>query len=572
MKFAFFLVFLGIFLKVFFFIFIYNEDPSLKVPKLDSAYYLELAFNLKEGIWIPQPEKIFLLPPGYSYFLTIIPFKKGNYLNIYIFQIFLGVLTVFFIKKLGEKFFGKRAGYISAILYLLYGPSTFYETRILSESILNFFILLFFISFNSEKKIFQFISGVILGFLCILRQNILLFFLFLFIWIVLKERKKIIILFPALPFLLIIPIISFVGTGKFMGTSAQGGIALYMGNNPSSFGLFSDPIGLRGNIHEMAKQVQIYTEKTIGKSLTPFEINLYWFKNTLNWAKRYPFNFLNNIFLKIQRFLDNWEYGLNEQWIWGKPWITYFFPIPFAIIISGGILGLIFSIKSIRNAPFFTFFFSQLLVLLIFYPSSRHRFPLVPFLSLWAGFFFDRFISLNKKEKIFKILIFTLILIFSLIGVPDERRKPDPYILFNKGISFLEIGDLKKASYWIDKSIELNWEVPFFHLAKAKIYEIRGEKKREEFEKWFAFYLGASDVQLLNELAKISLERKNYKVAEKIFRRSVEEYPKSGASAINLSQVLYLQGKIEEARKWYEKGISLGGYPIKALEEKLKTK
>lgn len=39
-------------------------------------------------------------------------------------------------------------------------------------------------------------------------------------------------------------------------------------------------------------------------------------------------------------------------------------------------------------------------------------------------------------------------------------------------------------------------------------------------------------------------------------------YPQNSAGYINLSQVLYLQGKIEEARSFYLKGIELRGVEI----------
>ncbi|MEJ5165509.1 MAG: tetratricopeptide repeat protein [Thermoanaerobaculia bacterium] len=344
-----------------------------------------------------------------------------------------------------------------------------------------------------------------------------------------------------------------------------------MGNNPYSYGLFSDPIGLRGNLHQMAKQVQIYTEKEAKKNLSPLEINFYWAKKVFVWAKENPMDFLRNFIFKIQRFMDNWEYGINEQWIWGSPKITYLFPLPFALIISAGIMGLILSIKSKENFPFFLFFLSQLLVLLIFFPSSRHRFPLIPVLCLWSGLFLDRFFSLERRKKIFHLTFFLLILFFSIIGVPDERRKPDPFINYNQSIASLSLGDLEKANYWIEEALKGNWAVPFFHSAKAKIYYLQGKKDKGIREKWYAFYLGESEAQLLNELGKWSLEKKKFKAAERVFKRSVEVYPKSGASAINLAQVLFLQGKREEAKIWYQKGISLGGMPNPYLEKTFKN-
>lgn len=561
---------LAFLIKLIFLLSFINYDPSLKFPNLDSAYYLEISSNLKKGKLIPEPEGFYLLPPGYSFFLTILPYKNGNYLIIFLIQIFLGAIATTFILKIGKQFSGKRAGILSSFLFIFYGPASFYEIRILSEAIFSFFFLLFLILFSSEKKIFQILSGIILGYLCLLRQNIILFWLFLFLWAILKERKKIFVLISSIPFFIIVPAVNYFGTGKFLGTSAQGGIAFYMGNNPSSYGLFSDPIGLKGDLHRMAEEIKAYTEMETGKKMSPVDINYYWIKKVFLWAKKNPLDFIRNIILKIQRFLDSWEYGLNEQWIWGNPKITYTFFVPFSFIIASGLAGFFAFLKLKKTAPVNLFFFSQILILLIFFPSSRHRFLLVPVLCLWAGAFLDKFFSLEKRKKIYLGGIFFLTLIFSITGVPDERRKPDPFISYNQALACLSLGKLEQANYWLEKALEGNWTVSFFHLTKAKLYDFLGKKNLAMRHKWHAFYLGESDPKIINELGRWALENKKYKAAEKVFRRSVEVYPESGAAAINLSQVLYLLGKMEEAKKWYEKGIALGGYPIKALEEKLK--
>lgn len=570
MKITILLIILAIFLKTIFLFSIFNYDPSLKVPDLDSKYYLDLAKNIKKGIWIPQPEGYYFLSPGYSFFLGLIPYKEGNYLPIYLIQMFFGAISVGLIKQLGTNLFGKKTGILAALFFLFYGPVTFYELRILSESILSFLVLLFFLFFYSKKTILRSISGFILGILYILRPNLLLFWIFLLILAILKNRKRLKEIIFGLPFLFIIPVINFIGSGKILGTSAQAGIAFYMGNNQSSYGLFSNPIGFRGDIDEMAKQVNNYVKLKTGKEMTPFQINIFWINKTFEWAKKNPLAFLNNLVLKIQRTIDNWEYGLNEQWERKNPKAAYLFPIPFALLISGAICGLILSKNLNFKAPLFLFFLSQIMVLLIFYPSSRHRFVLIPILCLWAGFFFENFFILFKKNNFYLMVIFGVILIFSILGVPDERRNYDSFLQFNQSRAFLSLGDFQSANDWIDRAIKNQWDVSFFHLTKAEILELKGNYEKARKEKWYAFYLGASDVPLLNELGKWALENKKYKAAEKVFLRSIEVYPKNPAGAINLSQVLYIQNEIEKARYWYLKGIELGGIPIPEFEKLLK--
>ncbi len=565
------ITFFAFLLKIIFLFSYLKYDPSLKIPQLDGKYYLDLASNLKKGIFIPKPEGFYLLAPGYSYFLALIPWKENNYLYIYLIQIFFGALAAGLIYQLGLKIYNKRVALFSSIFFLFYGPTSFYETRILSESIFSFLLLLFFLLFFSNKTFVKALAGIVLGFLYLLRQNILLFWLFFSIWILWKNRKSLLTIIFSIPFFFIIPLINYLGTGKLFGTSAQFGIAFYMGNNPSSYGLFSDPIGFRGSINQMARAVENYTEAKTGRDMTPFQINSFWINETFKWAKKNPINFLKNIFLKIQRIIDSWEYGLNEQWRRKEPWVAYFFPIPFCIIISFCLIGIYFASKNQYFPPFFIFFISQILILIIFFPSSRHRFILIPVLCLWASAFFDKILS-NFKEINYKIwIVFAVTLILSIIGIPDERRRPDPFIDFNQSRASLEIGDLDRALFWINRAIDENWNIPFFHLTKAEIYEKKGEEFLAFKEKWFAFFSGFSDVKLLNDLGRSCLQKRKLAGAEKVFRRSIEVYPENPAGAINLSQVLYLKGNIEEAKFWYLKGITLGGTPIPYFDSLFNT-
>ncbi len=207
---------------------------------------------------------------------------------------------------------------------------------------------------------------------------------------------------------------------------------------------------------------------------------------------------------------------------------------------------------------------------MIFFSSSRHRFVIFPALCLWAGFAIDKFFHISKNQRIIPIIIFLSLFILSLIGVPDERRNYDPFLLFNQSRTFLSLGDIDSAEKSIDNALKIQPNVTFFHLTKGEILELKGNFKGAMREKWIAFFLGASDVLLLNGLGKWCLENKKYNMAEKVFKRTINAYPKSPVGYINLAQVYYLQGKEREAKELYLKGMSIGGTPIPQFEELLK--
>ncbi|MEJ5165510.1 MAG: hypothetical protein WHV67_00605 [Thermoanaerobaculia bacterium] len=174
------LFFTALFLKIIFFFQIIKYDPSLKFPQIDSAYFLEISSNLKEGKWIPEPEGFYLLPPGYSYFLSLIPYNTGNFKNIFLIQIFLGALAVVLIKILGTNIFGKKVGTIAALFFLFYGPSTFYEVKILSESIFSFFFPTIFIFLFFPEKITAVYFRIFFGFFMYLKAKFFTLLDFLF--------------------------------------------------------------------------------------------------------------------------------------------------------------------------------------------------------------------------------------------------------------------------------------------------------------------------------------------------------------------------------------------------------
>ncbi|HPR63827.1 MAG TPA: hypothetical protein PK014_06360 [Thermoanaerobaculia bacterium] len=538
--------------------------PSLADPAIDSRYYLELAQQFREGFFIPKPEGIFLLSPGYSIFLAII--SGGDLARLpllYIIQIILGTLSLGLVFLLTDRLFGNAAAWCATILFFFYGPVTFFEVHALSEAVVTPVLLsMLFLGLFSRHRVYLMIAGLFLGELILLRPNALLFLPILFLWSRLRDRRWLIVLASSLPVLILLPLLQLAGTGQFFATSGQAGVALYMGNNPQSFGLFTNNLGLQGSLHDMARQLKAKTEQLSGTApLTPREVNRYWIRQAIHYGRSDPLGFLRNLTLKIQRLMDTWEYALNEQWFRTRPLAARFFPVPFALILAAGMAGLYFRSAKSTVAPLLLWLLTITLSLLIYYPSSRHRFPLVPVLCIFGGLFLSKIGMIMKEGKWKPTLTFLIIFTLSSLGVPDDRRAPDPYLLHGQSLAALKLNRMDLAEEYLNEAMDQRWDVPFFHLLKGEIDRRNQRGQEAHREDLHAFFLGSSGNDLLNRLGGWSLSNRKWKLAESVFKRTIQSYPRSYSGYINLSQVYFVTGHVEAAWDGYQQALMLGMPP-----------
>lgn len=184
----------------------------------------------------------------YTFYLTLIYKIFGvNPIIPRIFQsIVIGILQPLFLFKISKKVFPDVSGLFAASWIALYPYIIYYSAALMTESwfitiVLGIFVLAIqFSSGNSSIRQFL-LLGFLSGMAILLRQVFMLFIPFLFIWILLVQRKNgfmkqliklaissIVIFFMILPF----SIFNFQRFDKFVLLNTNAGFAFFWSNNP----------------------------------------------------------------------------------------------------------------------------------------------------------------------------------------------------------------------------------------------------------------------------------------------------------------------------------------------------
>lgn len=539
---------------------LWRHDPLARIPVLDSAYYLEIARRWLAGEIVPPDHGLLLLPPGYPLFLAPLLALVGE--RLWIVAVVQGVLAAAGLAVLGrlaERLVGRPGAVAVVALLALYGPHQLMVASLVSEAlVLPVTAGFLYLSVVGRWPAAQ---VVLLGLAYLLRPNLLPFIGLLLAWLAWRDRRLLLRMAWVLLFLVPIPALHWATSGTLVSTSAQAGTAMYLGNHAGAAGLFTNRLGIRGDMHQLADQVVELTRRRTGAELTPAEVNRYWVRQVVRWAREDPAAFVGNLALKALRLVDSHEYATDRQWLPDFPPAARLFPIPFALLAGLAAAGLV-RIRDPRWTVPLLYLAGVTAGLLLYYPSMRHRYLLLPVLVLLAA----RGFEMVRRPRPAAIAIGAVVLAVSVVGVRDHRRTEEPSDHFNRARLFLAQGDVASARRFVERALAVDWDVPFYHRLRAQVAAAEGRPGEARRAEIAAFLLGDDEEELVNRIARDALARGNLRFAELVFRRAAGRYPRAAAPRMNLAQVLAARGRLGEARSAYADALERGSRPRPDLE------
>jgi len=535
-------------LVVKFLVFYLITDPIIFVKYPHFAQQIAAGKNIGERLLDLSP--FYLLINRLSFYIY-----AQNWEALVILQIIIGSLNCIVVYLIGEKIFGRKTGFLAAILLLLYGNLTLIDLTLEPEAILiflNSLLILLLINIeesNSHLKSWLWLSaGLLTGLSVITKPNSLLVLIGILIWICFIRREKLSRFRST--FLLLIGVIiavapvtarNFLIFHDFVLVTADGGKVFYHGNGPEANGMERADLPHQGFIEESSDEPDYAhtlfrkTARAIsGKDLKPSACSAFWVGQTLAHIRS---DFPAWLYLELKKFGLFWHsYEVHDIDSNYKYYVTLKkFPLlNFGIIAVLGILGIVLSRKKFRDAfLLYWMILTYLSTVLVFFASSRYRIPAAPFLAVFSAFFMTYAASLWKEKKIRTLLIiFSIFIALSIaIHLPwqNELARFDRWqkatrihyilggkFLYNKGLYLQSIAELQKA---ID--LEPNF-VPAYNLM-GKCYALTN----------------------------------NYHLAEKYFQKVIELSPQIDEGYINLGLLYGLTGNDSKARLYLEKALAI---------------
>ena len=363
--------------------------------------------------------------------------------------------------------------------------------------------------------------------------------------------------------------------------SYNGGLNLYLGNNPKADGTWqpSYPLVQTGSVTiETLKRNSLIRDSVVMK---PSESSSYWTRRALAFVKANPGKFLGLVVRKKLLFLNNYEIPNNYYFdlARSRSLLLKLAFLPFGLILALGLAGMILRIAEgvLRKADsgtrlaewgFYLFFLVYLAASLLIFTVSRLREPLAPLLIVFGSYFaFEAYRNWRKPKIAVLVVLALAILVVSFLplvnrgqyaieghvqagniylaaGVPAAAR--DEYALAAK----LEPGNLL-ATYGL-----------FNAAAKLKS---RVDAERYSGELYRLSRNPADSVYAFLSTGLLGTMTGDFARARDYYLRALEYDPDNFDTHYLLALVYYTLKDLPDARDQIEQALSLNPYDQQAL-------
>lgn len=405
---------------------IVSGSDLVHLPIIDSAFYHAWAVSIISGNVVGS--SIFFMSPHYPYFMGFIYAIFGaKPIWVMIFQSILSTGTVWLLYRFSATVAGKRVGLIAASLATVYAPFIFYDSTLLTSSLILFFsaaiLNLTLSTYHRPSPIQLLLLGLAIGLSALTRPLVLIFVPFLLIGFFLADRKSFIrcSVHVAIGLLIILTPVSIrnlVVGGEFVLTTSSAGMNFYVGNNPDATGLYWEAPFLSSAEPQYENEDYRRTaSQQMEQDLTTRQAGRFWMVQSLDWIINDPISYIKLLGKKLFYFWNRTEFANNVSihlGEWESPLLKYN-PIGFWLIGPLGLSGLILlgvrlGWRKAQVAHFWAL--AYMTGCLMFFISSEYRLPIVLPLMLGTAYLISEMIrQLREKqtEAAFKLIALGLL-------------------------------------------------------------------------------------------------------------------------------------------------------------------
>ncbi|UCD18183.1 MAG: tetratricopeptide repeat protein, partial [Candidatus Zixiibacteriota bacterium] len=526
--------------------------------------------------------------PLYPYLLAfLLKITGGSLFWIRLLQAVIGSGSAVLIFLLGGRMFSLQVGLIAGLAYAAYGTIIFYETMLLIPVLfifLNLLAVFLLLRFEgSENWRHWLLAGLMVGLSAIARPNILLLAPIFMLWMYftfgkIKAHKRLVyagiylvgILIPVFS----VTVRNYAVTGEAVLISSQGGVNLYIGNNPDTEGLtmLMPEVALDESLPwtEFTAATRKAAEREVGHPLTAAEESAFWTGKALRFIISNPGRFITITFKKTVYFLLGFENSdqtdiyysrtfssLLSILLWKSP-ISF----PFGLVLPMAAVGMILCWRRRRELTlFYLFIVGYIPTVVLFLVTARHRLPVVPFLLLFAGAGTLALIKYARTKDWRKFTGYlALVFILMILGNRtyfDIGFENTAQIHFNLALTYERQGDLIKAEHEYKQALEAN---PGSRAALNNLGYVQyrlGKLNDAMLNFQTAIRTDPEFADAYNNLGLVYEAQENLTHARRMYQRAIELDPNLYTAYINLGDVSLAENDFAEAEQFYIQGREL---------------
>jgi len=539
----------------------------------DEKLYHTWAESIANGTC--ESSSVYEMAPLPAYLMALVyKVLSPDILYIRILNVVFGVLTCYLLYLMGKALAGKTTGIISCLVACLYEPFIFYSIvplkTALSIFLFSLTIYLFLSALNKTSHLKLLFLGMAIGLMLNVRPNCLVVIPFLPLFILWNMGRKklnvrtavlVVAMYLAGLFLVLSPFVirNYRVSGELALTASQSGLNLYIANNFENKLPYYRPVPFAASVPSVQGiQFNIEASRRSGKKLSSVEASRFWTREVFRIAIDQPIAFSWKLFQKGLATLNRFEAGDHYHIGFVNEFVRFFmFPfITLSLVLPLGMAFLVLNFRESKKiASLSVIFMLYALTLVLFFPTSRFRLPLIVILIPFAVQGVNSLISMIKSRQHGKWgLYLTLITAFVVVEFLPVRGTDDMTAYYNTHAIILDSKGLtgQAVKYW-KKSSEMNKPYSAYaNLSLADKYAGKGDIQKA------LYYLdripdnsfAASDKY--ERTGDIMLYRKQLKKAATAYERSLDI--NSGRRRTRQKLIgIYLRKDMKKTLKQYKK-------------------
>lgn len=451
-----------------------NNNPLFAQPILDALFHHEWAEEILGGnFW---GDDVFFRAPLYPYLLAFAYKISGASIAFATYlQHLTGSLNVVLVYLLSRQYFSIRVSALAGILALLYWPLIYFEGDLLIVTLAVFLNLLTLlglsVAIQRQSTRLLLVSGVALGLSAIARPSILVLipvlpFVFHFarpggtgagksapknrVWL----RQTVLVMAGALVVILPVIVRNFVVGRDIVPIASQGGVNLFIGNNPQANGSLAMVPGARADMYGTYHGAIELAEADAGKKLKPSEVSNYYTRKALGFMAGSPVEAGRLMAKKFYLFWAAQERSNNKyiQFFWDRFGLGKL-PLPgFWLVGPLGLLGGVLLWRRRRGLSLlYLFVLAYMAGVVVFFVNGRFRLPVTPVLIIFASYaVFHLIVAVRSKSvDTLKVMLILLVCVFVVnydyISFRGVRALDEAISYYELGNAYLRVDDKEAA-------------------------------------------------------------------------------------------------------------------------------
>jgi 4-amino-4-deoxy-L-arabinose transferase-like glycosyltransferase len=492
-------------------------NPDFHAPQMDALFHVEWARAIAKGVeYLDGP---FFRAPLYPLFLAgVFKLAGDGLLAPRIVQALLGVGTCGLAFLAARHLASTRTALGAALLCALCPMLAFFETELLLpvlECFLGSLGLWTVLRARAEPSAGRLVlAGLALGLACIVRPNFLVVAALLAGWLFATApaaRLRVAALYLLGVALPIAPVaLVNAREGDFALVATQGGVNLWIGNNPASDGSTAIVPGTRpdwwGGYHDAIAQA----ESAEGRALSATEVSDHYTSATLAWWSAEPLAALRLFAWKLHLLALDHELGNNQDDAYYLATYTpllSWLPARFGVLLPLAVLGLWALRRTPGSGALALMLCGYAATIVLFFVCARFRAPLLPWMAIAAAAGSAQLVAALRQRRGAAlaaqslVLACVAVLCFSTPDAIDTSGAQGPW---QAGVAAVRRGDDVAALRSFDGSIRLKSDLWMVHKDRALCLQRLGRlaEARDAARRAAELAPGAIDAQR----ARVSIE------------------------------------------------------------------